>query len=69
MQLVEIPAPGVNLTDVLGYIQQNGVMVSERWHIGQEALLGNDLVLRDVISSIGGIDARYTFTAGDHTDL
>jgi predicted aconitase with swiveling domain len=44
-------------------------MVSPRWHIGQEAGSGEALIIRDVISSIGGIDARYKLVAGRTTDL
>jgi len=64
-----VPAGGANLTDVLSYIKDNGLMVSDRWHIGQEAPTGEDLVIRDVISSIGGINARYVFSAGEHVDF
>lgn len=64
-----MPAPGSNLTEVLDYIRENGLMVSDRWHIGVEALTGDDLVIRDVISSIGGINARYVFPAGESQDF
>jgi len=44
-------------------------MVSNRWRIGQEGFNGNNLVIRDMVSSLGGIDARYLFTAGAHTNV
>lgn len=55
---------------VLGYIQQNGLMVSGRWRIGEEVGSNGALVIRDLVSSIIlGVDARYAFAAGVKKDL
>jgi len=39
------------IQDVLGYIQDNGLMVSDRWRIGEESCSNGTLVIRDVNSS------------------
>lgn len=55
---------------VLSYIQSNGVMVSNRWRIGEEVGSNGELVIRDVFSSIVlGVDARYAFSVDKLVDL
>jgi hypothetical protein len=49
-------------------IRQNGVFVSERWHIGEEGSTG-DLYIRDVTDSLEGINARYMFRNGTYVNL
>ncbi len=49
---------------VLDYVKANGLYVSERWRIGEEAEYGSDLIIRDVISTANGTDAYYDFPVG-----
>lgn len=52
-----------SISATLSYIQANGVMVSNRWRIGEETGSNGHLRIRDEISSIVyGVDSRYDLT-------
>lgn len=44
-------------------------MIGQTWRIGMESATGNDLIVRDITSSMNGINARYQFSTGSHVDL
>lgn len=58
-----------NVNSVLDYIQDNGIMVSDRWFIGTENATGDDLIIRDEVSTAAGNDARYRFSTGVYENL
>lgn len=58
-----------NFSSFLSNIQQNGIMLSNRWRLGLEPLGGEDLILRDTIATSNGGDARYKFGVGKKVDL
>lgn len=60
----------LTIENVTDYIQANGLMVSNRWRIGEETGSGGKLVFRDVLSSIVlGMDSRYTIDPSTKKDL
>ena len=50
-----------NVNSTLDYIRVNGLYVSENWRLGEEAEFDDDLILRDVTSTMEGIDSYYRF--------
>jgi hypothetical protein len=60
LDIENIHEDSVNAT--IDFIQAHGVMVSNRWFIGEEADSNGSLIIRDEISSqINGVNARYMF--------
>jgi len=44
-------------------------MIGSTWRIGMETATGTDLIIRDITSSMNGINARYQLSTGSHVDL
>jgi len=58
-----------SIMDVLSYIQDYGIMFGTTWRLGMETATGNNLILRDITSSMNGVNARYEFSTGVYVDL
>lgn len=57
------------MSEVLGYIAQNGLQVSRRWKISEEDNTGH-LYIRDLITTEQqNIDARYSLRNGTTVNL
>ena len=59
----------INIANTLSYIQEHGLMVSNRWSIGEEVGCNGHLIIRDEISSMNGYNSRYDLSPMVSKDL